>query len=187
MHSPNWRQKCKPKMITVGRIAYPRIIDFQRLRQIADSVGALLFVDMAHIAGLGRGRRTSKPDAARGFRHDDDAQKLARTARRDCSLPGTICEGDRFASVFPGVQGGPLMHVIAAKAVCFHEALQPSFHEYQQQVVLNAKALAAGVAKHGFRIVSGGTDNHLMLVDLRPKEINGKDRAGTCSTTPASR
>ena len=93
---------------------------------------------------------------------------------------GIVLSQEKFAkaidsSVFPGVQGGPLMHVIAAKAVCFHEALQPQFREYQRQVVLNAKALAAGVAKHGFRIVSGGTDNHLMLVDLRPKEINGKD------------
>ena len=170
-------------MITAGASAYPRIIDFPRLRQIADSVGAILFIDMAHIAGLGRGRPASESDPARAICHHDHAQEFARTARRHRHVRRTIRQADRFDG-FPGIQGGPLMHVIAAKAVCFHEALQPQFREYQRQVVMNAKALAAGLAKHGYRIVSGGTDNHLMLVDLRPKEINGKeaqevlDRAG---------
>jgi glycine hydroxymethyltransferase len=173
----------RPAMITAGASAYPRFLDFPRLRQIADAVGAMLFIDMAHIAGLVAGGEHPSP-----IPH---AQFVTTTTHKSLRGPrgGIILCQEQFAKaidsyVFPGVQGGPLMHVIAAKAVCFHEALQPSFREYQRQVVLNAKALAAGVAKHGFRIVSGGTDNHLMLVDLRPKEINGKvaqevlDRAG---------
>ncbi|HEX4696626.1 MAG TPA: serine hydroxymethyltransferase [Candidatus Udaeobacter sp.] len=173
----------RPLMITAGASAYPRIIDFPRLRQIADSVGAILFIDMAHIAGLVAGGQHPSP-----IPH---AQFVTTTTHKSLRGPRggiAMCE-EKFAkqidaTVFPGVQGGPLMHVIAAKAVCFHEALQPQFRDYQRQVVLNAKALAAGLAKHGYRIVSGGTDNHLMLVDLRPKEINGKeaqeilDRAG---------
>ena len=173
----------RPVMITAGASAYPRIIDFPRLRQIADSVGAILFIDMAHIAGLVAGGQHPSP-----IPH---AQFVTTTTHKSLRGPRggiVLCE-ERFAkqidsTLFPGVQGGPLMHVIAAKAVCFHEALQPQFREYQRQVVINAKALAAGLAKHGYRIVSGGTDNHLMLVDLRPKEINGKeaqevlDRAG---------
>ncbi len=164
----------KPQLITAGASAYPRFIDFQRMRQIADSVGALLFIDMAHIAGLIAGGEHPSPVPHAHF--------VTTTTHKSLRGPrgGIVLCQEQFAkaidaSVFPGVQGGPLMHVIAAKAVCFHEALQPSFREYQRQVVVNAKALAAGVAKHGFRIVSGGTDNHLMLVDLRPKEINGKD------------
>jgi glycine hydroxymethyltransferase len=173
----------RPLMITAGASAYPRVIDFPRLRQIADSVGALLFIDMAHIAGLVAGGQHPSP-----IPH---AQFITTTTHKSLRGPrgGIVMCQEQFAkpidaTVFPGVQGGPLMHVIAAKAVCFHEALQPQFREYQRQVVLNAKALAAGLAKHGYRIVSGGTDNHLMLVDLRPKEINGKeaqevlDRAG---------
>src|SRR6202022_4470088 len=148
--------------------------DFPRLRRIACLVGAILFVDMAHIAGLVAGGQHPSP-----IPH---AQFVTTTTHKSLRGPRggiVLCE-EKFAkqidaTVFPGVQGGPLMHVIAAKAVCFHEALQPQFREYQRQVVLNAKALAAGVAKHGYRIVSGGTDNHLMLVDLRPKEINGKE------------
>jgi glycine hydroxymethyltransferase len=176
-------EEVRPLMITAGASAYPRIIDFPRLRQIADSVGALLFIDMAHIAGLVAGGQHPSP-----IPH---AQFITTTTHKSLRGPrgGIVMCEERFAkqidaTVFPGVQGGPLMHVIAAKAVCFHEALQPQFREYQRQVVLNAKALAAGLAKHGYRIVSGGTDNHLMLVDLRPKEINGKeaqevlDRAG---------
>jgi glycine hydroxymethyltransferase len=176
-------EEARPAMITAGASAYPRIIDFPRLRQIADSVGAVLFVDMAHIAGLVAGGQHPSP-----IRH---AQFVTTTTHKSLRGPrgGIVMCEEKFAkqidaTVFPGVQGGPLMHVIAAKAVCFHEALQPQFREYQRQVVLNAKALAAGLAKHGYRIVSGGTDNHLMLVDLRPKEINGKeaqevlDRAG---------
>src|SRR6476619_4861372 len=161
-------------MITAGASAYPRTLDFPRLRSIADACGALLFIDMAHIAGLVAGGQHPSPVP--------HAQFVTTTTHKSLRGPRggiVLCE-EQFAkaidaSVFPGVQGGPLMHVIAAKAVCFHEALQPQFRDYQRQVVLNAKALAAGVAKHGFRIVSGGTDNHLMLVDLRPKEINGRD------------
>ena len=173
----------RPAMITAGASAYPRIIDFPRLRQIADSVGAILFIDMAHIAGLVAGGQHPSP-----IPH---AQFVTTTTHKSLRGPrgGMVMCQEQFAkqidaTVFPGVQGGPLMHIIAAKAVCFHEALQPQFREYQRQVVVNAKALAAGLAKHGYRIVSGGTDNHLMLVDLRPKEINGKeaqevlDRAG---------
>jgi glycine hydroxymethyltransferase len=176
-------EEIKPLMITAGASAYPRIIDFRRLRQIADSVGALLFVDMAHIAGLVAGGQHPSPIPHAHF--------VTTTTHKSLRGPRggiVMCEA-KFAkqidlTMFPGVQGGPLMHVIAAKAVCFHEALQPVFRDYQRQVVTNAKALAAGLAKHGYRIVSGGTDNHLMLVDLRPKEINGKeaqetlDRAG---------
>jgi glycine hydroxymethyltransferase len=176
-------EEVRPAMITAGASAYPRVFDFPRLRQIADSVGAILFIDMAHIAGLVAAGQHPSP-----IPH---AQFVTTTTHKSLRGPRggiVLCE-EKFAkaidsTLFPGVQGGPLMHVIAAKAVCFHEALQPQFREYQRQVVLNAKALAAGVAKHGYRIVSGGTDNHLMLVDLRPKEINGKeaqevlDRAG---------
>jgi len=176
-------EQVRPVMITAGASAYPRIIDFPRLRQIADSVGAILFIDMAHIAGLVAGGQHPSP-----IPH---AQFVTTTTHKSLRGPRggiVLCE-KKFAkqidsTLFPGVQGGPLMHVIAAKAVCFHEALQPQFREYQRQVVINAKALAAGLAQHGYRIVSGGTDNHLMLVDLRPKEINGKeaqevlDRAG---------
>jgi glycine hydroxymethyltransferase len=176
-------EQVRPVMITAGASAYPRIIDFPRLRQIADSVGAILFIDMAHIAGLVAGGQHPTP-----IPH---AQFITTTTHKSLRGPRggiVLCE-EKFAkqidaTLFPGVQGGPLMHVIAAKAVCFHEALQPQFRQYQRQVVINAKALAAGIAKHGYRIVSGGTDNHLMLVDLRPKEINGKeaqevlDRAG---------
>ena len=176
-------EEVRPVMITAGASAYPRTIDFPRLRQIADSVGAILFIDMAHIAGLVAGGQHPSP-----IPH---AQFVTTTTHKSLRGPrgGIVLCQEQFAkqidsTVFPGVQGGPLMHVIAAKAVCFHEALQPQFRDYQRQVVINAKALAAGVAKHGYRIVSGGTDNHLMLVDLRPKEINGKeaqevlDRAG---------
>src|ERR1700751_3555286 len=173
----------KPRMITAGASAYPRIIDFQRMREIADSVGAYLFVDIAHIAGLVAAGIHPTPVGIADF--------VTTTTHKSLRGPrgGIImCKPEHAKAIdsvmFPGVQGGPLMHVIAAKAVCFHEALQPGFREYQRQVVTNAKALAAGLAKHGYRIVSGGTDNHLMLVDLRPKDLNGKeaqetlDRAG---------
>ena len=176
-------EEARPLMITAGASAYPRIIDFPRLRQIADSVGALLFIDMAHIAGLVAGGQHPSPIPYAHF--------VTTTTHKSLRGPrgGIVMCEEKFAkqidaTVFPGIQGGPLMHVIAAKAVCFHEALQAQFREYQRQVVVNAKALAAGVAKHGYRIVSGGTDNHLMLVDLRPKNLNGKeaqetlDRAG---------
>jgi RpiB/LacA/LacB family sugar-phosphate isomerase len=172
----------QPKMITAGASAYPRIIDFEKMRQIADSVQALLFVDMAHIAGLVAAGEHPTPVPLADF--------VTTTTHKSLRGPraGIIICKERFAKaidsqVFPGVQGGPLQHVIAAKAVCFHEALQPEFKTYARQIVSNAKALAAGLAKHGYRIVSGGTDNHLMLVDLRPA-LNGKvaqetlDRAG---------
>jgi glycine hydroxymethyltransferase len=176
-------EEVRPAMITAGASAYPRIIDFPRLRQIADSVGAILFIDMAHISGLVAADQHPTP-----IPH---AQFVTTTTHKSLRGPRggiVMCTAEHAkaidATVFPGVQGGPLMHVIAAKAVCFHEALQPQFRDYQRQVVVNAKALAAGLAKHGYRITSGGTDNHLMLVDLRPKDINGKiaqevlDRAG---------
>jgi len=176
-------EEVRPMMITAGASAYPRTLDFPRLRQIADSVGAILFIDMAHIAGLVAGGQHPSPVPY--------AQFVTTTTHKSLRGPRggiVLCE-QRFAKeidsmLFPGIQGGPLMHVIAAKAVCFHEALQPQFRDYQRQVVVNAKALAAGLSNHGYRIVSGGTDNHLMLVDLRPKEINGRqaqevlDRAG---------
>ena len=162
----------RPKMITAGASAYPRIIDFARMRQIADSVGAYLFVDMAHIAGLVAGGQHPNPCALADF--------TTTTTHKSLRGPrgGIIICKEKYAKgidgqVFPGIQGGPLEHVIAAKAVCFHEALQPSFKQYAAQIVSNAKALAARLAHHGYRIVSGGTDNHLMLVDLRPKGLNG--------------
>ena len=176
-------EEVKPVMITAGASAYPRSLDFPRLRQIADSVGAILFIDMAHISGLVAGGQHPSPIPHAHF--------VTTTTHKSLRGPrgGIVMCLQKYAKeidsmLFPGIQGGPLMHVIAAKAVCLHEALQPQFRDYQRQVVINAKALAAGLAKHGFRIVSGGTDNHLMLVDLRPKQINGKqaqevlDRAG---------
>ena len=168
----------QPKMITAGASAYPRIIDFQRMREIADSVGAYLFVDMAHIAGLVAAGLHPNPVPLADF--------VTTTTHKSLRGPrgGIIICREKYAKgidgqVFPGIQGGPLEHVIAAKAVCFHEALQPSFKTYAQQIISNAKALAAGLAKHGYRIVSGGTDNHLMLVDLRPKGLNGKIASDT--------
>jgi len=176
-------EEVRPAMITAGASAYPRLLDYPRLREIADSVGAILFIDMAHVAGLVAGGQHPSP-----IPH---AQYVTTTTHKSLRGPrgGIVMCGAESAKaidsmLFPGIQGGPLMHVIAAKAVCFHEALRPSFRDYQRQVVINAKALAAGVAKHGYRIVSGGTENHLLLVDLRPKEINGRqaqevlDRAG---------
>jgi glycine hydroxymethyltransferase len=176
-------EEVRPVMITAGASAYPRTLDFPRLRQIADSVGAILFIDMAHISGLVAGGQHPSPIPHAHF--------VTTTTHKSLRGPrgGIVMCLQKYAKeidsmLFPGIQGGPLMHVIAAKAVCLHEALQPQFRDYQRQVVVNAKALAAGLSKHGFRIVSGGTDNHLMLVDLRPKEINGKqaqevlDRAG---------
>jgi glycine hydroxymethyltransferase len=173
----------KPRMITAGASAYPRVIDFQKMRAIADSVGAYLFVDIAHIAGLVAAGVHPTPVGIADF--------VTTTTHKSLRGPrgGVImCKPDHAKAIdsqmFPGVQGGPLMHVIAAKAVCFHEALQPGFKEYQVQITNNAKALAASLHMKGYRLVSGGTDNHLMLVDLRPKGFNGRqaqetlDRAG---------
>jgi RpiB/LacA/LacB family sugar-phosphate isomerase len=164
----------QPKMITAGASAYSRVIDFARMRQIADSVGALLFVDMAHIAGLVAAGVHPSPMA--------HAHVVTTTTHKSLRGPrgGLILTNDEEMAkkldslVFPGIQGGPLMHVIAAKAVCFHEALQPGFHEYQQQIVKNCQALANRMVHHGYRLLSGGTDNHLFLVDLRPNGLNGK-------------
>lgn len=168
----------KPKMITAGASAYSRIIDFERMRKIADSVGAMLFVDMAHIAGLVAGGAHPNPVPLADFT-TTTTHKSLRGPRA-----GLIMCKEQYAKaidgqVFPGIQGGPLMHVIAAKAVCFHEALQPGFKDYQRQIVLNAKAIAGRLGANGYRIVSGGTDNHVMLVDLRPNNLNGKEAQET--------
>ena len=163
----------KPKLIVAGATAYPRIIDFARFREIADSVGAMLMVDAAHIAGLIAGGAHPSPVPY--------ADVVTFTTHKTLRGPrsGTILCREQYAAaidkaVFPGLQGGPLMHVVAAKAVAFLEASQPSFADYAQQIVRNAQALASGLASRGMRIVSGGTDNHLVLVDLRPVNVTGK-------------
>jgi glycine hydroxymethyltransferase len=166
-------QECRPKMITAGASAYPRLIDFERMRKIADSVGALLFVDMAHIAGLVAGGVHPTPVPYADF-VTSTTHKSLRGPRSGVILCKAQYAKAIDGQVFPGVQGGPLMHVIAAKAICFHEALQPSFKQYAAQVVANAKALAARLSMLGYRIVSGGTENHVLLVDLRPAGLNGK-------------
>lgn len=165
----------KPKLIVAGASAYPRIIDFERLSKIAKSVGAYLMVDMAHIAGLVAGGMHPSP-----VPYADVTTTTTHKTLRGPRGGLILCNDEEIAkkinkAVFPGTQGGPLMHVIAAKAVCFGEALKPSFKEYAQNVVNNAQALAAGLVKRGFDLVSGGTDNHLMLVDLRPFSITGKE------------
>ncbi len=167
-------QEHKPKLITVGASAYPRVIDFQRMRAIADSVSALLFVDMAHIAGLVAAGVHPSPIPYADF-VTTTTHKTLRGPRGGLVLCRAKFAKDIDSMVLPGIQGGPLMHVIAAKAVCFHEALQPSFKDYQQQIVKNAQTLAECLQKNGCRIVSGGTDNHLMLVDLRSQKVNGKE------------
>lgn len=166
----------RPKMLMAGASAYPRTLDFPRLRAIADEVGAYLVVDMAHIAGLvATGLHPSPVPYA-----DVVTSTTHKTLRGPRS--GLILAKERHikainSQIFPGIQGGPLMHVIAAKAVCFKEALSPGFRDYQQQVLANTRCLAEELQKNGFRIVSGGTDNHLMLVDLRPKKTTGKAAA----------
>lgn len=164
----------KPKMIVAGASAYSRFIDFKRFREIADEVGAYFMVDMAHIAGL----------VATGLHPNpvEHADFVTTTTHKTLRGPrgGMILCKEEFAqkidkAIFPGIQGGPLMHVIAAKAVCFKEAMDDSFKIYQQQVLSNAKTLAEELNNKGFRIVSGGTDNHLMLVDLRNKGLTGKE------------
>ncbi|HEX6310130.1 MAG TPA: serine hydroxymethyltransferase [Acidimicrobiia bacterium] len=163
----------QPKMIVAGATAYPRLIDFDAFRAIADEVGALLLVDAAHIAGLVAGGAHPSPLP--------QADVVTLTTHKTLRGPraGAILCREQYATavdkaVFPGLQGGPLMHVVAAKAVAFHEAAQPSFRDYAAAIVRNARALAAELASEGFRIVSGGTENHLMLVDLRPFGVTGK-------------
>lgn len=164
----------QPKMITAGASAYPRIIEFKRMSEIAKSVGAYLFVDMAHIAGLVAGGAHPSPMEYADF-VTSTTHKSLRGPRGGIILTNNEDLIKKINSqVFPGVQGGPLMHVIAAKAVCFGECLKPDFAQYTAQVVKNAQALAGRLSEIGYRIVSGGTDNHLMLVDLRPKGLNGK-------------
>ena len=164
----------KPKMIVAGASAYSRFIDFEKFREICDSVGAVLFVDMAHIAGL----------VAAGLHPNPvpHAEFVTTTTHKTLRGPrgGMILCREEFGkkidmNVFPGLQGGPLMHVIAAKAVAFQEALSDEFKQYQKQIIVNAKTLAANMADRGFRIVAGGTDNHLFMVDLRSKTVTGQE------------
>ena len=166
----------KPKLIVAGASAYARTIDFKKFREIADEVGAYLMVDMAHIAGLVAAGLHPSPIP---YAHvtTTTTHKTLRGPRGGMILSSEE-NNKKFnfnKAVFPGIQGGPLMHVIAAKAVCFEEALKPEFKTYQEQIVKNAKALCEGLQKRGVKIVSGGTDNHLMLVDLTEKNISGKD------------
>lgn len=171
--------ECKPRMILAGASAYPRVIDFARLRQIADKANAYLFVDMAHIAGLVAAGVHPSPvpycDVVTTTTH-----KTLRGPRSGLILCKEKYIKTINSKVFPGLQGGPLMHVIAAKAICFKEAMTPEFKAYQQQLVKNAAVLAQALKDKGFRIVSGGTDNHLMLVDLRPKHATGKEVQIAC-------
>jgi len=168
--------ECKPKMIVAGASAYARTIDFKRFREIADEVGAYLMADIAHIAGLVAAGQHPSPIPY--------AHITTTTTHKTLRGPrgGMIMSSNAIAdelklnkALFPGIQGGPLMHVIAAKAICFKEALQPEYKVYQENIVKNAKALCDGLLKRGVRIVSGGTDNHLMLVDLKDTDITGKD------------
>lgn len=175
-------KKSRPKMILVGASAYPRAIDFKKFREIADSVGAFIFVDIAHIAGL----------VAAGLHQNpmEYAEFVTSTTHKTLRGPrgGMIMCRKEFAKkidsqIFPGLQGGPLMHVIAAKAVCFKEALEPGFKRYQSQILKNSKALSFEMAKLGYRIVAGGTDTHLFLVDLTSKNITGKAAATVLDRT----
>ncbi|MBI4264145.1 MAG: serine hydroxymethyltransferase, partial [Acidobacteria bacterium] len=163
----------KPKMIMVGASAYPRIIDFGRIAAVTKAVGAPMVVDMAHIAGLVAGGVHPNPVPHADF-VTTTTHKTLRGPRAGLILCREQYAKDLDRALFPGVQGGPLMHVIAAKAVCLKEAMEPSFADYQRQIVANARRLAASIASHGFRLVSGGTDNHLMLVDVFSKGITGK-------------
>lgn len=164
----------KPKLIVAGASAYPRVIDFARFRAIADKVGAYLMVDMAHIAGLVAAGEHPSPVPY--------ADVVTTTTHKTLRGPRgglILCKAEHAKAIdkaiFPGIQGGPLLHIIAAKAVCFGEALTPAFKEYQHQVVLNSKALAEALKAEGFDLVSDGTENHLALIDLRPKHITGKE------------
>ena len=164
----------KPKLIIAGASSYSRIIDFERLRHIADKVGAKLLVDMAHIAGIIAAGLHPSPISC--------AQVTTATTQKTLRGPrgGLIFCAEEMApaidaAVFPGMQGGPYMHIIAAKAVCLFEATQPEFVDYQKSVLENARVLASELQRHGMRIVSGGTDNHIVLVDLSPRGISGRD------------
>jgi glycine hydroxymethyltransferase len=166
----------KPKMIVAGYSAYSRVLDFKRFRAIADKIGAFLFVDMAHFAGLVAAGLHPSPVPYADF-VTTTTHKTLRGPRGGM----IICKAE-FAkkidsAIFPGIQGGPLMHIIAAKAVAFKEALSPEFKQYQKQIIANSKALAGALGSKGFRIVTGGSDNHMFMVDLRPKKITGKDAA----------
>jgi glycine hydroxymethyltransferase len=167
-------EECRPRMIVVGASAYPRILDFPKFQEIAKAVGAYLMVDMAHIAGLIAAGLHPNP-----VPHADFVTTTTHKTLRGPRGGLVMCKAEHAKAldkaVFPGLQGGPLMHVIAAKAVALKEALAPGFKTYQEQVVANAKALASGLQKRGFRIVSGGTDTHLMLVDVTSKGITGKE------------
>ena len=167
-------KECKPKMIVCGASAYPRAIDFKKFREICDEVGALLMVDMAHIAGLVAGGQHENPVPYSDF--------VTTTTHKTLRGPrgGLILCKEQYAkaidkALFPGMQGGPLMHIIASKAVCFKEAMQPEFKAYAEQIVKNCKALADGLVGRGHKLVSGGTDNHVMLMDLREDGVTGKE------------
>ncbi|NWK11898.1 serine hydroxymethyltransferase [Clostridium cadaveris] len=166
--------KHKPKLIVAGASAYPRIIDFKKFREIADEVGAYLMVDMAHIAGLVATGYHPSPVPYADF-VTTTTHKTLRGPRGGAILCKEKYGKDLDKAIFPGMQGGPLMHVIAAKAVCFKEALEPEFKSYMERVLKNTKVLGEELTKYGFRMVSGGTDNHLLLVDLTNKDISGKD------------
>jgi glycine hydroxymethyltransferase len=172
-------KKCQPKLIIAGASAYPRAIDFKVFADIAHEVGAVLMVDMAHIAGLVAGGAHMSPVPY--------ADIVTTTTHKTLRGPrgGLILAKEEFAkklnsAVFPGTQGGPLEHVIAAKAVCFREAMQPEFKTYAQNIVKNAKVLASALLDEGFDLVTGGTDNHLMLADLRPMKITGMELQSRC-------
>ena len=167
-------KECKPKLIVAGASAYPRIIDFPRLREIADEVGAYLMVDMAHIAGLVAGGVHPNPVPYCDF-VTTTTHKTLRGPRGGLILMKEKYAKDINKAVFPGTQGGPLMHTIAAKAVCFGEAMKPEFKEYAAQIVKNCKALADGLISRGCKLVSGGTDNHVLLMDLRGTGVTGKE------------
>lgn len=167
-------QKHKPKMIIAGASAYPRIINFKRFKEIADSIGAYLMVDMAHIAGLVAAGLHPNPVLYADFT-TSTTHKTLRGPRGGLILCKKEYARNIDKAIFPGTQGGPLMHVIAAKAVCFEEAMMPEFSNYQEQVVSNAKSLAESLKQKGFNLISNGTDNHLILIDLRNKGLTGKE------------
>ena len=179
-------RECRPKLIVAGASAYPRIIDFERISRIAREVGAYLMVDMAHIAGLVAAGLHPSPmpyaDVVTTTTH-----KTLRGPRGGLILTNSEEMAKKInKAIFPGIQGGPLLHIIAAKAVCFGEALTPAFREYQGKIVENARVLGDALTEEGFRLVSGGTDNHLMLLDLRPHHVTGKEleaRLDDCGIT----